>query len=124
LLNKIEGNFSENDVEKARSIASAVAIAVSNALTYQEVSARQQALTRTLTEKQERLAAATSPLTTEIFAIKEGLMNLFDQATLTSKQRGILQELHQRIYTISDKLDIILNETNPRPKQPPLPIEE
>lgn len=124
LLNKVEGNFSEKDVEKARSIASAVAIAVSNALTYQEVSARQQELTKTLEEKQERLAAATNPLATEIFAIKEGLYNLFEQATLTSKQRGMLQELHQRIYTISDKLDIILNETNPRPKQPELIIEQ
>jgi len=41
LLNKIDGDFDDADVERALSIASAVAIAVSNALLFEQVEARQ-----------------------------------------------------------------------------------
>ena len=124
LLNKLDGSFYEQDVERARSIATAVAIAVSNALTYRHSAARQQALEEMLTEKQARLAAATQPLPTDILAIRQGLSNLFDNSTLTSKQRVVLQNLHQHLYEMSEKLDVLLNETNPRPIQPPSPLEE
>lgn len=124
LLNKLDGPFYDHDVERARSIATAVAIAVSNALTYRTSSARQQALEKMLAEKQARLAAATQPLPTDIQAIKQGLSNLFDNNTLTTKQRLVLQNLHQHLHEISENLDVLLNETNPRPIQPPLPPEE
>jgi GAF domain-containing protein/CheY-like chemotaxis protein len=124
LLNKLDGAFYDQDVERARSIATAVAIAVSNALAYRSSADRQQALEKTLAEKQARLAAATQPLPTDILAIKQGLSNLFDNNTLTTKQRTVLQNLHQHLYEISENLDVLLNETNPRPVQPPLPPEE
>jgi two-component system NtrC family sensor kinase len=48
LLNKLDGDFDDQDVERALSIASAVAIAVSNALLFQEAEARKQHLEATL----------------------------------------------------------------------------
>jgi two-component system NtrC family sensor kinase len=48
LLNKIDGDFDDQDVERALSIAAAVAIAVSNALLFQEAETRKQHLEATL----------------------------------------------------------------------------
>ncbi len=48
LLNKLDGDFDDQDVERALSIAAAVAIAVSNALLFQEAEARKQHLEATL----------------------------------------------------------------------------
>lgn len=48
LLNKLDGDFDDRDVEQALSIASAVAIAVSNALLFKEAEARKQHLEATL----------------------------------------------------------------------------
>ncbi|MCL4871245.1 MAG: GAF domain-containing protein [Anaerolineae bacterium] len=124
LLNKVDGSFFEQDVEKARSIATAVAIAVSNALTYRDAAAKQHSLEQMLAEKQTRLAAATQPLPMAIMAIKEGLDTLFGDATLTSKQRLTLQQLHQHLQQMNNHIDVLLHETNPRPIQPPIPIEE
>jgi GAF domain-containing protein len=124
LLNKIDAPFGDADVERARSFAAAVAIAVSNALTYRDTAARQQALEKMLGETQERLAAAAQSLPTQLISVKEGLSNLFDNVTLSSKQRTILDALHQDINFMSEELDVILNETNPRPVQPPSLPEE
>ncbi|MBP7998006.1 MAG: GAF domain-containing protein [Chloroflexi bacterium] len=124
LLNKLDNPFYEQDVEKARAIATAVAIAVNNALAYQQTTAKQQALEIMLTEKRERLAAAALSLPSDIQFLKGGLSDLFDNTTLTSKQRTTLQNLHQQIHLMSEKLDVILNETNPRPIQPPAITKE
>lgn len=48
LLNKVEGSFTEDDVQRASSIATAVAIAVSNARLFAESASRQQLLEATL----------------------------------------------------------------------------
>ncbi len=48
LLNKLDGEFDERDVERATSIASAVAIAVSNSLLFQQAESRQKQLEATL----------------------------------------------------------------------------
>ncbi len=48
LLNKLDGDFDDQDVERALSIAAAVAIAISNALLFQEAEARKQHLEATL----------------------------------------------------------------------------
>lgn len=48
LLNKLDGDFDDQDVERALSIASAVAIAVSNALLFREAETRKQHLEATL----------------------------------------------------------------------------
>lgn len=118
LLNKIDAPFGEADVERARSIATAVAIAVSNALAYREAAAQQQALEKTINERQERLAAAAQILPAQLVAIREGIHRLFDRMTLTSRQRYILDDLNQALNLISEQTDVILNETNPRPVQP------
>jgi len=44
LLNKIDGDFGEMDLERARTIATAIAIAVSNALLFDEAESRKQQL--------------------------------------------------------------------------------
>jgi GAF domain-containing protein len=44
LLNKIDGDFGEVDLERARAIAAAIAIAVSNALLFDEAESRKQQL--------------------------------------------------------------------------------
>ncbi|MCA9916932.1 MAG: GAF domain-containing protein [Anaerolineales bacterium] len=44
LLNKIDGDFDEVDLERARAIAAAIAIAVSNALMFDEAESRKQQL--------------------------------------------------------------------------------
>lgn len=44
LLNKLDGDFDDQDVERALTIATAVAIGISNALLYKEVESRQQQL--------------------------------------------------------------------------------
>lgn len=69
------------------------------------------------------MAAALS-LPSDIQFLKGGLSDLFDNTTLTSKQRTTLQNLHQQIHLMSEKLDVILNETNPRPIQPPAITKE
>jgi signal transduction histidine kinase/FixJ family two-component response regulator len=48
LLNKLDGDFNDRDVERAVSIATAVAIAVSNSLLFQQAESRQQQLEATL----------------------------------------------------------------------------
>jgi signal transduction histidine kinase len=48
LLNKLDGEFDDRDVERALSIATAVAIAVSNSLLFQQAESRQQQLEATL----------------------------------------------------------------------------
>jgi signal transduction histidine kinase/DNA-binding response OmpR family regulator len=48
LLNKLDGDFDDRDVERAISIGAAVAIAVTNALLYQEAETRKQHLEITL----------------------------------------------------------------------------
>ncbi|MCI0398303.1 MAG: GAF domain-containing protein [Chloroflexi bacterium] len=48
LLNKLDGDFSDRDVEKALSIATAVAIGVTNSLLFKESESRQQQLEATL----------------------------------------------------------------------------
>lgn len=48
LVNKLNGSFDERDVERARSIASAVAIAISNAQLYEKAELRQKQLEATL----------------------------------------------------------------------------
>jgi two-component system, OmpR family, phosphate regulon sensor histidine kinase PhoR len=48
MLNKLDGDFGEKDVERALSIASAVAIGVSNALLFLQAESRQQQLEATL----------------------------------------------------------------------------
>lgn len=48
LLNKLDGDFDDSDVERALSIATAVAIAVSNSLLFQQAESRQQQLEATL----------------------------------------------------------------------------
>ena len=48
LLNKLDGDFDDRDVERALSIATAVAIAVSNSLLFQQAESRQQQLEATL----------------------------------------------------------------------------
>ncbi len=48
LINKLNGKFDERDVERARSIAAAVAIAISNARLYEQAEARQKQLEATL----------------------------------------------------------------------------
>lgn len=48
LINKLNGKFDERDVERARSIASAVAIALSNAQLYEQAEIRQRQLEATL----------------------------------------------------------------------------
>ncbi len=48
LLNKIDGDFDDQDVERAITIASAIAIAVSNALLFKEAKAQKQQLAATL----------------------------------------------------------------------------
>ena len=47
LVNKLDGDFDERDVERARSISSAVAIALSNALLFEESEIRQKQLEAT-----------------------------------------------------------------------------
>ena len=47
LVNKFDGDFDERDVERARSISSAVAIALSNALLFEESEVRQKQLEAT-----------------------------------------------------------------------------
>lgn len=48
LLNKLDGEFDDRDVERAISIATAVAIAVTNALLFQQAESRQRQLEATL----------------------------------------------------------------------------
>jgi GAF domain-containing protein/FixJ family two-component response regulator len=48
LLNKIDGDFGEVDLERARAIAAAIAIAVSNALLFDEAETRKQQLENAL----------------------------------------------------------------------------
>lgn len=48
LLNKLDGDFDDKDVERALSIGTAVAIAVSNSLLFQEAESRQHQLEATL----------------------------------------------------------------------------
>ncbi len=48
LLNKLDGEFDDQDVDRALSIATAVAIAVSNSLLFQQAESRQQQLEATL----------------------------------------------------------------------------
>lgn len=48
LLNKLDGDFDDRDVERALSITTAVAIAVTNALLFKEAEARQQYLEATI----------------------------------------------------------------------------
>ena len=48
LLNKMEGDFHEGDLERARALATAIAIAVSNALLFDEAESRKQQLETTL----------------------------------------------------------------------------
>jgi GAF domain-containing protein len=48
LINKLNGKFDERDVERARSIGAAVAIAISNARLYEQAEARQKQLEATL----------------------------------------------------------------------------
>jgi two-component system NtrC family sensor kinase len=48
LLNKLDGEFDDQDVERAISIATAVAIAVTNALLFQQAESRQKQLEATL----------------------------------------------------------------------------
>jgi signal transduction histidine kinase/FixJ family two-component response regulator len=48
MLNKLDGEFGEKDVDRALSIASAVAIGVSNALLFRQAESRQQQLEATL----------------------------------------------------------------------------
>jgi signal transduction histidine kinase len=48
LLNKLDGDFNDRDVERALSIATAVAIAVSNSLLFQQAESRQHQLEATL----------------------------------------------------------------------------
>lgn len=48
LLNKRDGDFDEGDLERARAIAAAIAIAVSNALLFDEAESRKQQLETTL----------------------------------------------------------------------------
>ena len=48
LLNKIDGDFDEVDLERARAIAAAIAIAVSNALLFDEAESRKQQLEHAL----------------------------------------------------------------------------
>jgi GAF domain-containing protein len=50
LLNKKDGDFGEADLERARTIATAIAIAVSNALLFDEAESRQQQLAVALDE--------------------------------------------------------------------------
>jgi DNA-binding response OmpR family regulator/putative methionine-R-sulfoxide reductase with GAF domain len=50
LLNKKDGDFGEADLERARTIATAIAIAVSNALLFDEAELRQQQLEKALDE--------------------------------------------------------------------------
>ncbi len=48
LLNKLDGNFDDQDIERALSIAAAVAIAVTNALMFKEAESQKQHLETTL----------------------------------------------------------------------------
>jgi GAF domain-containing protein len=50
LLNKKNGDFNEGDLERARAIAAAIAIAVTNALLFDEAESRKQQLETALRE--------------------------------------------------------------------------
>ena len=106
LLNKIDGDFGEVDLERARAIAAAIAIAVSNALLFDKAESRKQQLETTLAyinspilitdaqqnlllfnhEARKRLKVGNDALGQPITAVlkQESLVDLFTEAVTPS----------------------------------------
>lgn len=115
LLNKIDSDFNDQDVEQALSIASAVAIAVTNALLFQETEARKQYLETTKTKNRfvttisYDLHAPLNQINSLTRALNEaGPLNV-DQAALTTQ---IGQATEKMFALVDDLLELAKANTD------------
>lgn len=117
LLNKLDGDFDDADVEKARAIASAVAIAVTNALLFEESELSKQHLEATLEHNNSPLLIADAEgkllllnhearalLGLSSGAIGSPILDVVQPAELAEIMLQPIEEavLHQKEFTLPD----------------------
>ncbi|MCP4359719.1 MAG: GAF domain-containing protein [Chloroflexi bacterium] len=94
LLNKSNGGFDDQDVERALSIASAVAIAVSNALLFKEAKVRKQHLEATLEQYESPiLLTDTADHIYLLNQVKEMTAALHESDPLNENQTQIIDQI-------------------------------
>ncbi len=95
-LNKLDGEFDDLDVERALSIAAAVAIAIANALLFEEAESRKQQLETILEQDRDQQITTTSePLHDPLAEIGRLAEQLEQTGPLNAEQAQIRQTIAQ-----------------------------
>ncbi|MBK8903885.1 MAG: GAF domain-containing protein [Anaerolineaceae bacterium] len=120
LLNKIDGDFHEGDLERARAIAAAIAIAVSNALLFDEAETRKQAMEQA---KSHFLTSLAEDLNKPLHQLSDMASQLGETGPLNREQarlsRHILQASDQMRQLLSGLIDLALGNGRSAPSQQP-----
>ena len=109
LLNKLDGDFDEGDLERARAIAAAIAIAVSNALLFDEAESRKQQLEQA---QSHFLTSLADDLNEPLHQVSNMASRLGETGPLNREQsrlsRHILQASDQMVQLLSGLIELAL----------------
>ena len=92
LLNKIDGDFDEVDLERARAIAAAIAIAVSNALLFDEAESHKQQLDKA---RSQFLSTLSQDLSEPLRRINDLVAELKETGPLNREQAQLSRKMMQ-----------------------------
>jgi two-component system NtrC family sensor kinase len=112
LLNKTDGDFDDQDVERAITIAAAVAIAVTNALLFTEAEARKEDYVRNLKEleqaKDDFAVTVAHDVRTPLTTITGFVANLREAGSLNEEQAAWVERILQTTDHMAGLVDGVL----------------
>lgn len=109
LVNKQDGEFDDRDVERAMAVATAVAIAVSNALLYKQAESRQQQLEALNAAKSTFVATVSHDLRAPLTSIS-GLAGALEQiGPLNSQQKQFVNSMTDSVQRMMDLVNGLLD---------------